>query len=151
MSRNHRVRGLVLLLALVGLQLTTLGAALAGEDSCLCDEQVCSHHPGKHGSHSHDHAAPAPPAPRVEAPAAEHCAHHAAGTAATTAAPRDCSMRGCDHQRDDSLPVAPLASLPDPTSIALPEGVSALAVVATVPPLDRSSNVEPPPPRFLSV
>jgi len=60
-------------------------------------------------------------------------------------------MRGCDHQGDDSLPVTPLASFPQPTSIALPEIVSALPSYAVASLLDRSSHVEPPPPRYLAV
>src|SRR5688572_2832847 len=106
---------------------------------------MCVHHPGK--SRSHDHARSAGPdhAAQLDTPAAEHCAHAAA------VGPKDCSMRGCEQQDDDSLPVTPLASLLHPTSIELPKIVSALPIYAVASLLDRSSNVEPPPPRLLAV
>jgi hypothetical protein len=140
-----RLRSVVLLIALAGVQLLTVTAALAGDPSCLCDARMCIHHPGQHHSgHSHSAVSAAPPQ-RVEQPAAVHCAHETRASAA----PRECSMRGCDEHGDELLPVSPLVSLSDPTSVARPEGVSALPTATVSSLLDRASVVEPPPPRSL--
>ena len=152
MRTRVRVRSFVLLLALLGVQLVTLGAAFAGAPACLCDENKCTHHPKGHGSHDHgshghdSHVAAAPIAQQPATPSADHCAYQAA-----LIDTGNCSMRGCDHKGEDSLPVTTLASLPYPTSIARPEGVSVLASGAIGSPLDRSPLIELPPPRLLSV
>jgi hypothetical protein len=135
---RSRIRGLVLLIALLGAQLATVGAALAGEP-CLCDATMCVHHPGqdqsRHAHHAHGDAAPAAKA----SPA--HC-HEDAGVA-----PRDCSMRGCESRHDDLLPLTPLASLPQPTAIATADSISAAPALVAQSLLDRATAVEPPPPR----
>jgi hypothetical protein len=136
---RSRIRGLVLLVALVGAQLATVGAALAGEPSCLCDANMCVHHPGqdhsRHQHQSHDAAA----AKTAAAPA--HCHEDAA------VAPPQCSMRGCESEHEQLIPFTPLASLPEPTAIVAADSMSAAAVFVARPLLDRASTVEPPPPR----
>jgi hypothetical protein len=136
-----RLRAAILLIALAGAQLLTVTAALAGE-SCACDEQMCVHHPGDKHSSSHRHSAAAPVTPDHEQPAAAHCAH-----AAAAPAQRECSMRGCDQHDQDLLPTQPPASLPDLTTVAGADAVSALTAFIARSPFDRASTVEPPPPR----
>ena len=138
---GSRLRATVLLLALAGVQLLTVTAALAGDPSCLCDGEMCIHHPGQHRA-AHPAAAHS-----VEPPASPHCAHGAAAAAA----PRECSMRGCDQHRDELLPISPLASLEQPTTVARVDAVSALPSFTVGAPLDRATAVEPPPPRSFPV
>jgi hypothetical protein len=59
----------------------------------------------------------------------------------------DCTLRGCDHERDQLLPFSAQASLPHPTSVTRLEGVSVLAGFVARPLLERPSAVDPPPPR----
>ncbi len=136
-----RLRATVLLLALAGVQLLTVSAAIAGDPSCLCDAEMCIHHPG------HDHSAHTAASQSVEPPAAQHCAH-GAGAAAQ---PRECSMRGCEQHDDELLPLSPLVSLADPTTVARTEAASALPAFTVSLPRDRPTAVEPPPPRFFQV
>jgi hypothetical protein len=128
-----RWRGLVLLIALVGAQILTV-AALAGDPACGCNERVCVHHPGQHR------------AAQAQASVKPHC-HQDSSVAAAA----DCTLRGCDHERDQLLPFSAQASLPHPTSVTRPEGRSVLAGFAARPLLDRPSGVEPPPPRSSQV
>lgn len=142
---GSRLRATILLLALAGVQLLSVTAALAGDPSCRCDAEMCVHHPGQHPSAhhppSHDAATH-----HVEPAASQHCAHGAA-----TLAPRECSMRGCDQHRDELLPISPLASLAHPTTVARVDAVSALPRLTASPLLDRSTAIEPPPPRSFPV
>jgi hypothetical protein len=140
---RSRLRAVVLLLALAPVELVTVGAALGADPSC-CGTTMCMHHHGGMGAPGPAKVAATPVAAPAAA-AATHCAHHAAPV------PNDCSMRGCDQQRDPLLPLSPLAFLPLSTSVARPEGVSSLTLAAARTLLDRAVAVEPPPPRSLPV
>jgi hypothetical protein len=167
---RSRLRGLVLLLALVPVELLTVAAALRAEPNC-CGTTMCIHHrggdpvvakreagvasatspaPGAPAAPSGPAAPGAPAAPAATttstAPAASGAAHCAHGAAPVE---RECSMRGCNQQRDELLPLSPPASLPHPTSFALSQDVSALPIAASRSLLDRAAAVEPPPPRSL--
>ena len=101
------------------------------DPDCGCNERVCVHHPGQRRA-------------AAESTVKPQC-HQNANTAAAAA---DCTLRGCDHERDQLLPFSAQASLPHPTSMMRPEAVSVLAGFLARPLLDRASAVEPPPPRL---
>jgi hypothetical protein len=127
MSRTRRAS--VLLVALIGVLLLTVGAALAGGPNCGCNQLVCVHTPGHQ---------------RAAAPPTASC-HH--GVSARTGGAADCTLRGCSHEREENLPFAPPASLPHPTTMAVPNGVGPVATFVVRSLLDRPAEIEPPPPR----
>jgi hypothetical protein len=129
----------VLLLALAGVQILSVTAALAGDPACLCDATMCVHASHHHHA-SHAAATAAPPA----SAGMSHCAHDAPASA-----PPDCSMRGCGSHREELLPLSALGSMPPSIAVARLEVMTALAPVAVRSLLDRPSTVEPPPPRSL--